>query len=188
MTDLRAICNLTDEQYAARQEELRAGLLTQARRREALSNGLALYFDASPEMREELDALVAFERKCCPSLGFTVSESPDALRLEIRGIDPDTNFASGEESSSPAPRKRLGWPRMLRSIGLGGALSLFLCCIAPIGIAAVVGVGLAAPFAVLENPWVIVGGGIVFAGLLWFRDRRRADVRMASASTGECGG
>ena len=76
---------------------------------------------------------------------------------------------------------------MLRSIGLGGALSLFLCCIAPIGIAAVVGAGLVAPFALLENPWGIVGGGIVFAGLLWFWDRRRTEARPATASTGDCG-
>ena len=92
MTDIRAICNVTEDQYAARQKELRAGLLSQVRRREELPHGLALYFDVSPEMREELDALVAFESKCCPSLSFAVSNSSTALRLEIGGIDPDTSF------------------------------------------------------------------------------------------------
>ena len=125
MTDIRAICNLTDEQFAARQKELRAGLFAQARRREELSDGLALYFDASREMRWELEALVAFERKCCPSLDFLVSDSSEALRLEIRGIDPNTSFTAVDEKAAPALPKRLAWPRLLRSIGLGGGLSFF---------------------------------------------------------------
>ena len=94
MTDIRAICSLTDERFAARQEELRAGLFARAGRWEELSNGLAFYFDASPEMREELEALMAFERKCCPGLDLSVSDSSEALRLEILGIDPNTSFTA----------------------------------------------------------------------------------------------
>ena len=54
MSEIRTSCNLSDGDFEARRAELRAGLLPQARGREALPNGLALLFDATPELRQEL--------------------------------------------------------------------------------------------------------------------------------------
>ena len=84
MTEIRAICNLSDEDLEARRAQLREGLVSKARGREELSDGLALRFDATPELREELDAFISFERKCCPGLDFSVRDESGALRLEIR--------------------------------------------------------------------------------------------------------
>ena len=88
MTDIRAICDLSDEDLEARRAQLREDLVPQVRGREELSDGLALFFDATPEMREELDAFIAFESECCPELGFSLRDASGALRLEIRGLDP----------------------------------------------------------------------------------------------------
>ena len=69
--------------------------MTQARRREALSNGLALYFDASPEMREELDVEVEVGNE----LHATIFDYPDRTvelhfyRCAIIG-DPTPGWAS----------------------------------------------------------------------------------------------
>ncbi len=193
MTDMRAICNLSDEQFAAREKELRGGLFAQAHGREELSNGLALCFDASPEVREELEALVTFERECCPSLSFSVLDAAGALRLEIRGIDADAIdpnacvFTAVGEVAEREMSARSAWLRLLRSVGLGGALSFFLFCIMPIGIATVAGAQLAASLGVLDNPWAIGIGGLVFAALLWLWERRRATAHKAPAPTGGCG-
>ena len=90
MTDIRAICSLSDEELAARRKELQEGLLSVVRGREELSEGLALLFDATPERREELESFVAFERECCSDVDWSVRDVDGALRLEIRGIDPRT--------------------------------------------------------------------------------------------------
>ncbi len=175
MTDIRAICNLSDEELAARRKELREELVPQARGREELSDGLALLFDATPEMREDLDAFVVFERECCPGLDFSVRDAPGALRLEIRGIDPGASvFAGLGEVAEHEKPERAGWTRLLRSAGLGTAGAFVLFCVVPIGVAAVVGAQLAAPLGALDNPWAVGAGGVVFAALLWLWERRRA--------------
>ena len=51
MTDIRAICNLNDEEFAARRKELREGLMPLVLSRENLSDGLELFFDASTPIR-----------------------------------------------------------------------------------------------------------------------------------------
>lgn len=189
MTDIRAICTLSDKEFAARRKELREGLLPQARGREELSDGLALFFDASPELREELEAFMAFERECCPGLGFSVRDASGALRLEIRGIDPRASiFAGVGEVAEHHKPERAGWMRLLRSAGLGAAGAFVLFCVVPMAIAAVVGVQLAASLGALDDPWAVGAGGVVFAALLWLWERRRAAARKASASTGGCGG
>lgn len=94
MTDIREICSLSDEDLEARRAQLREHLVPQVRGGEELSDGLALLFDATPEMRVELDAFVAFERECCSGLGFSLHDASGALRLEIRGIDPRASVFS----------------------------------------------------------------------------------------------
>lgn len=195
MTDIREICNLSDEQVAARRKELREGLMPLARGREHLADGLALLFDSSSEMREELEAFVAFERKCCPGLGFSVHDVPGSLRLEIHGIDPDASAFAGvagvgagrSVDTRQEKPERTGLLRVLRLVGLGGAASLVVCCVVPIGVAALVGAKLAAPLGVLDNPWVISLGTIAFASLLWLRERHRNSASKATAMAGGCG-
>jgi hypothetical protein len=189
MSDIRARCNLDDPQFAARRKQLREELLPLVRGREELSDGLALRFDATPALREQLAAFVEFERACCPGLGFSLADAAGALRLEIRGIDPNAPVfaAAGEvarpETPADRPTRSQGL-RLLRSAGVGGAAAFVLFCLVPIGIAAVVGAQLAAPLAVLDNPWAVGIGGGVFAGLLWHWERRRAAARKAAAVAG----
>lgn len=204
MTDIRAICNLTDEQYEARRSELREGLISRVRGREELSDGLALSFEPTPEMREELDAFVTFERECCPGLGFSLEDSSGTLRLEIRGIDPGASVfdgigrssgsehpgsvmsrarESGSENAGSNTTGSRGWLRVVRSAGLGAIGAFVLFCVVPIGLVALLGAQLA-PLGALDDPWAVGAGTLVFGGLLWRRERRREAVR---ASAGSCG-
>lgn len=209
MTEIRAICNLSDEEFTARRKELREGLMPLVRGREKLSDGLALFFDASTPIREELEAFVAFERECCPGLGFSVHDTPGALRLEIRGVDPNASLFAGagaETGGASDAAAELGAEpglfaqretherfgalralRALRTLGIAGAVALLVCCVVPIGIAALVGAKLAAPLSALDNPWVIALGTVGFASLLWRRERVRASRARAAAGTGGCG-
>ena len=112
MSDVRAICNLSDEEHEARRTHLRETLFPQVRGREELSDGLAFRFDATPKMREELEAFVSFERECCPGLGFSLQDAPGALRLEIRGIDPQASVFAGIGPREPElPKVPLESPR-----------------------------------------------------------------------------
>ena len=191
MSDVRAFCNLSDEDFEARRTKLRGDLIPRARGREELSDGLAFFFDATPEMREELEAFVAFERECCPGLGFSVQDEAGALRLEIHGIDPSSSTFAGigdaVESEPPSEsRERGGWLRLVRSAGLGAVGAFVLFCVVPIGLVAVLGAQLAAPFGALDNPWAVGAGTLVFAALLWRWERRR-DAARAAASASSCG-
>ncbi len=179
MTDIRAICNLSDEDFELRRARLREGLVPQARGREKLSDGLAVLFDATPELREELDAFISFERECCSGLDFSVREVSGALRLEIRGIDPEASVFAGIGAARGSEKLAgRGWLRLLRSAGLGVVASFVLFCVVPIGLVALLGAGLgaqlAAPLGALDNPLAVAAGGLVFAGLLWRWERRRA--------------
>ena len=89
----------------------------------------------------------------------------------------------GEVGELRGPKRR-GWPRLLRSTGLGAAGSLLVCCVVPIGLAAVVG---AAPLAMLDDPWVIGVVALVLAVLFWRFERRREVARTERASAGACG-
>jgi len=52
------------------------------------------------------------------------------------------------------------------------------------GLVALLGAQWAAPLSVLENPWVMAAGTVLFAGLLWRWERRRQATRR---SAGDCG-
>jgi len=196
MSDIREICNLSDEEFATRSLELRNGLMQKVRTRKELADGFALSFDATTALREELEELVAFESRCCASLEWSVRHDRDTLQLEIRGLDPSSDlFASlaamGESGPANArerkPSAGPGLRGLLRSLGLGGVLSITLCCVLPFGVAMVAGVGIAAPLGVLDNPWVIAGVGLGFAAILTLRERRRAAVRAAATDSAGCG-
>jgi hypothetical protein len=189
MTEINEICSLSPEDLEARRKELRTGLVPMARGKEKLPDGIALFFDSTAEMRRELDAFVAFENQCCPGVGFSVQEVPGALRLEITtgssgaslfanlGIDGVPSWVGPDQAGAR------GWLRLVRSAGLGAIGAFVLFCLVPIGLVAVLGAQLAAPFGALDNPWIIGSGALIFGGLLWRWERRREAAR---ASTFGC--
>lgn len=99
------ICTLSDEDREVRRKELRDGLVPLARAKQELPDGIALLFDASAEIRSELDAFVAFETRCCPVLEFSVREVSGGLRLEITGMDPGGSLFSGLEIADISAEK-----------------------------------------------------------------------------------
>lgn len=187
-SDIRAICNLSDEDLSVRRKELQEDLMPKARAKEALPNGVALSFPANVETREELDAFVAFERECCPGLGFNVRDTDDGLRLEIIGLDAGSSlFAGIPESSAAGSRTRGRWRMLLSSVGLGTVGALLICCVLPFGMIALLGTAVAAPLTSLDNPWIISGSALLLVALIWQWQRRREDARNAKASAGGCG-
>lgn len=101
MVDVRDVCSLDEEELAARRETLQRELAPHARAREALPDGVALRFDATPGLRKALETFVAFERDCCPGLDFALHEQGSSLRLEIRGIAPDAAIFAELDTSEP---------------------------------------------------------------------------------------
>ncbi len=81
---LADFCNLPDAELTARQEHLRATLLPRATRSERTPERWILEFDA--RLRPDLEALVEFERRCCPGLDWSLEAAGDRVRLVIAGI------------------------------------------------------------------------------------------------------
>ncbi len=186
MSDIREICNLSDEELEARRRELREELVPHVRRRTALLDGVALAFDSTPERRRALEDFVVFERDCCPGLRFALREEGAALLLEIRGIDPEASvFLEGVSEEESAPVGASGLARVARAGGLGAVGAFVLFCGVPIAVAALVGAELAAPLGVLDHPLALALGTLLFAAGVWRWERRRA--RERSVSTGGCG-
>ena len=185
-TDIREICDLSDEDRETRRASLHKRLFVFVRRRQELPDGLALYFDETPEMRAELDEFVEYERGCCSSIGWSVRSESGALRLEIKGIDPrSAAFATaGSVATEPSDTKQPGlWPRLLRSIGFGSVGAVLVCCVLPLGVMAVVG---ATPLLLLDNPWVIGASALGLGGFLWHREGRHKKRRAAGESAAGC--
>jgi hypothetical protein len=101
MSEIREICSLSDEEISTRSAELRdGGFFARVRGREKLDDGLALRFDDTPENREAVEEFAVFERKCCSGLDFAIREKPDALLLEIRGLDPESSIFSEQAKTT----------------------------------------------------------------------------------------
>jgi hypothetical protein len=187
-TDIEAICNLSDDDLEERRKELEEVLLPMVLAREPLPNGIALSFPANSENRRVLDAFVAFERNCCPGLGFDLRNADDSLRLEITGISPGSRlFAGVPKAAGIENPSRDRWRRLLSSAGLGVLGALIACCILPLGVIALLGTATAAPLTSLDNPWIISGSALLFAGVIWQWQRRRDRIRAASESAEGCG-
>ena len=191
MTDTREICNLSDQELKARRAELSGGLGSKVRDRRNLYDGVALFFDATPEIREALNAFVAFEGECCPTLSLSISEASGLLQLEIRGIEPasslfeDIGAGIGLAANSASGSSRR-WRRILSSAGLGTLGAVIVCCVLPFAMVSVLGIAAVAPFTNLDNPWSISASALLFAGGIWVWRRRRDDAQ-AAASIGGCG-
>ena len=184
------ICTLPPSDLQSRLEWMLREILPHAFGRERLPDGVAWELRAAPGLESRLDRLIELEAECCSSLSFTQQpgSAPNTRRLEIRGVDPDSSILQGLLPAAPADPKptNAGVGRRLgRAAGLGTALGLFVCCVLPIGAAAVLGATAAAPFASLDQPWVIAGSALLFGGAVFLWQGRK---RPQQASTEDpCG-
>jgi hypothetical protein len=164
-SELETLCNLPAQDREARLSMIRRVILPLAQRRERLPDGLAFRFAYSEPLERTLDQLVAFERGCCGSLSWEARRNADgSLRLSIRGLSPDSPLLQLGDGP-PAPASRLG--RLARSLGLGTGAALFVCCVLPMGLAAVAGASVAAPLAGLDQPAIIAAVALASAALTW---------------------
>ena len=169
----RDVCSLPPEELRKREAMLRRELLPKALRREALQNGWSLDFPATPVLRKALEDLVAFERECCSSLSWNLERrGDDVVRLRVEGLPPESRFFEGLWGAATAPPAGSELPRIAKAIGLGAGASLLVCCLAPLGLAAVLGGSAVAPLARLDDPVTIALGAIVLAICAWLWLRR----------------
>lgn len=178
-------CSLPSDQLRDREAMIRRDILPQVTRREALEDGVAFEFEHSAMMQKTLEDLVEFERECCSGLAWNLSRrSSRVLRLSVTGLAPDSDFFRAVSGATDAPVDgRLG--RLAQAAGLGAGSSFFLCCVVPIGVAAVAGAAVATPLAKLDDPLVIAAAAAVLAMPAWYWLKRRAG-RSAEAGCKDC--
>jgi hypothetical protein len=186
--DTAEVCSLSADGLGERMEWIRREILPRTLETLRLEHGLAFELESAPGVAEKLDRLIALERACCPGLAFerAAGARPGRLRLVVRGIDPDAPVLRGlGVSDAPPPRSR----RLARAAGTGLAASLFVCCVLPIALAALLG-GLAPPaLARLDGPIPIAGGALIAGAVAWWRlGRRDASGRAIGKGSGAaCG-
>ena len=170
------LCSLPDDERQDRVEMIRRELLPYVKRSEKLPNGLAWEFDRDPDIHAKLEHFVAFERECCSGLDFTLQELPgvNTLRLLVEGKDAGAfedlggRMETGASAGGPAAR-------LLKAGGFGFGAAFFVCCVLPMGIAALGGAALAAPLARLDAPSFVAAGSLAMAIPAWlFMGRRRS--------------
>ncbi len=160
------VCNLPEAEREDRLTLMRTQLMPKAVNHERLSDGAAWEFPI--DMRAELEDLVRFERECCPTLGWQLrAAGTDRLRLEVTGVDPDSELLT-TMLRNEGPKGGF-----LKSSLLGLSASFFVFCVLPIGAVALGGGALASSMSRFDNPYVIGGGALAFGALAWHFDRRR---------------
>ena len=163
------VCTLPPSDLEGRLDWIRREILPHAVERERLPNGVAWELRDEPGVAARLDELIELEADCCSSISFERRPGavPGRQRLEVRGLDPDAPVLQGPGLTQPEKPGVGG--RIGRAAGLGAALSLFVCCVLPVGAAAILGAAAAAPLASLDQPWVIAGSGLLFGvgAFLW---------------------
>ena len=184
--DCEQVCNLPSDKLRDRTAMIRRDILSQVTRREALSDGMAFEFEHGAAMQKTLEDLVAFERECCSGLAWNLRRpSGRVLRLSVEGLSPDSDFFRAVGGATDAPVKgRLA--RLAQAAGLGAGVGFFLCCVVPIGVAAVAGAAVAAPLAKLDDPLVISAASAVLAMPAWFWLKRRAARSAEAGCTDGC--
>jgi MerR family transcriptional regulator, copper efflux regulator len=81
-------CSLSAAEAAERAARWRALLDTRLLSRTTTTSGQRLAFPTDAAAADELDALIAAERDCCPFLGVTVERFDGALILDV-SVPPD---------------------------------------------------------------------------------------------------
>lgn len=187
---LAELCALTPEQRTQRLEMIRREIHSQVRSEQWLENGISWSFDATDALRAKLLRLAELERQCCSSLQFEVDASDDSgtLHFRILGADPRSGLFDPIRLDVPhdAARASGTLKRVARTGGAAVLASFFVCCVLPIGIAAVAGASIAAPLLLLDSPWVMAATASALGWGIWTLENRRAASRRR-AEAGGCG-
>jgi hypothetical protein len=91
MDDTQSIpvaCTLGAGDLVTRMTRWKAVATRAAGRRSPAEHGILLTFDAVPGVADELKALVALERDCCPFATWSVREEPSHVLVEITSDTP----------------------------------------------------------------------------------------------------
>lgn len=100
-------CSLDAKSLGERIAMVRQEILPHARESHALAHGWAWEFADTPAMKTRLERFVALERECCrDGVSFHLVEDAarGALRLEVRGLDPDAELFGAAGGSPVRPR------------------------------------------------------------------------------------
>ncbi len=174
--DPLAVCTLPADGLSERLAWIRSEILPHAVASEPGPDGIAWELEDTPGLVTKLDRLVALERECCSGIAFEhgASRTPGRIRFEVRGVDPRAPVFSALQGAAEEPPRLRG--KLARAAGLGTLLSLFVCCVLPIAAAAVLGAAAAAPFASLDQPWVMLGAALGFGGAAFVWENRRCAI------------
>jgi hypothetical protein len=191
--DPLAVCTLPPDGLQDRVEWIRTEILSRATGSERGADRVSWELSDEPGLAAKLDRLVALESECCSGIVFEhgPSRTPGQRRLEVRGVDTSAAIfgalleGAGEPGDASEPR-RIGM-RFAKAAGLGAAMSLFVCCVLPIGAAALLGAAAAAPFASLDEPSVIAGAGVLFGGAAFAWQSRRLTTTPRNPTRSGCG-
>lgn len=83
------VCNLSEAEQAAREEELATELFGNCPEVAELADGYAFRFPGEQEWIARLVEFIEFERKCCPFFTFELAFEPDEgpVWLRVKGSD-----------------------------------------------------------------------------------------------------
>jgi hypothetical protein len=175
--DPLAACTLPPEGLEERLAWIRSEILPHAITSERGADGVAWELEGAPGLTEKLDRLVAAERECCSGIVFThaAGATPGGRRLEVHGVDPDAAVFSAQQNERATPSLS---GRVAKAAGIGTAVSLLICCVLPVALGGLLGAAVAAPFASLDQPWVIGAAFVLFAAATFgWQSRRRASTQ-----------
>lgn len=194
-------CNLAEAPLAERLAWIRRELMPHVTARSERAGVLRLTLDAGPGVRQKAEGWIALERECCSGIDFALADAATAgsLSLTIRGLPAEVAGRFGREgepepgperAGTAAPPPRTPLARLARAVGGGAVLAGLVCCVLPIGVAALFGAAAASRIAWLDSPPVIAAAGLAF-GLAWWRIAVRstpapdAGVRAAEDACGD---
>ena len=105
--ELPIACTLTQEELAARRNELLQGLLSRADSKQGIAGGFRWTFGETKELLHEVARVIDAERICCPFLRFRLTLEPDGgpLILEVSGPQGTEKFLESMLSGIQAAPK-----------------------------------------------------------------------------------
>jgi hypothetical protein len=92
--DPAEVCTLPSDDLRERLAWISREILPHVTGVTRLDDGLRLDLKAAPGLAQTLDHWIALERECCSGIQYqrVADPSPDRLRLEIRGVDPEASI------------------------------------------------------------------------------------------------
>ena len=185
--DPATVCTLSTDGMADRLAWIREEIVPHTVETVRLDRGLAFEVTRTPGLAEKLDELIRLERDCCPGIVFerVASETPDRMRVEVRGIDPDAAVFQSLHVRNHEPAKGA---RLAKAAGVGVLGSVLVCCALPIAAVALLG-GAAAPLLSLDSPGPIAAGALLAGSGAWWSFGRyhRGRAVASEPRAGVCG-